>query len=359
MDTVLDTAIGTTTPETAPVELSHAEQVLTRENLSDAEKVTAFRKARHEERMGTAPAAKEVKEKEVVAEKAKPIIEAKSKTDDDEPAEEGNRPGEKARTLSRRQQDINDSIRSAVEPLHAEIKRLQSQLNPDGANPKPRAAVEDLEPDPANTEKYPDGQFDRSYLKDIAAWQTRQTLKEHDTRQSAGRQHDSAVQAVVARGKEHRQKFDAAFQADPTLKDKIDPSLGQLHPSVDLLPGQEQTFGHVIADWLYETDHPVALAVYLSDKAEQHRLASLPPLQFIREQGRIEDTLARQAKPKAEVEKVEKPAPKKLTTAPEPVTELGQRPTEASDPIEAAFQGGNYTAYSAAKKAKGVQHWSG
>lgn len=367
METVIDTPIGTTLEAPAPqsADVSESTPLTNSEKAVAAKDVGAFFEARREERFGE-------KKKEPPA--AARTVETKSKTATVTEEAETAQPGAE-RSLSKREIDRNEKTRLAVErasaDLIAENARLRAELNARTAPPTDKAkaaattqATEDAEPDPSDAAKYPDGQFDRAFMKDLASWQTRQILREHDTRTTATQQHESAVREVRAKGAAQNAKVSAAFAADPTLKDKIDPAIGQLIPTIDLAPGEAPTFGNAVADWLFDTEHPVELALHLSDKAEQVRLSQLSPIAFLREQGRIEAKIASEKAAKVadgtakEDEGETEPTPK-ITRAPDPGPRIGTRPMDVKDPIDGAIGRGDYPAYSSAKRAKGLVHYAG
>lgn len=262
-----------------------------------------------------------------------------------------------ARQLSKRQQDTNAAIRSAVDAatsaLQAENARLRAQVTPPPAAPRTPAPTADLEPDVANKEAYPDGQFDPKFIKDLASWQTRQDLKAYGDRTDADARQHAAVTQFQTRADATRGIVQAAIAADPKALDGIDPALHLLKPTLALAPGEAPTFGNVVADWLTDTQYPVQLLHHLSDRAEQVRLSNLSDAAFLREQGRLEAGFALKATPPA-------PAPpaKLITEAPDPAHTLGSRPLDAPDAIEGAVRSKDQAAYSAAKRAKGLLHYS-
>lgn len=269
------------------------------------------------------------------------------------------------RKISKEQEHRNDAIRSAVErttaDLRAEVASLKAQLEQQ-AKPRPERmtapVVEDPEPDPSDTKKYPDGQFDKQFIKDLGAWSGRQAYREQDSQRQALTARDAKVQSFRDRAATSREKVQAAVKADPTFVDKIDPRLKDLRPSVDVPPGEPITFGNILADWICESDFPVEVLTHLSDPNETARLMALAPMAFLREQGRIEASFKNAADTPAPAPA---PAPpiKTLTDNPEPPASLGKRPTDAVDPIEAGVRSGDFAAYQRAKRQAGITHWAG
>lgn len=91
--------------------------------------------------------------------------------------------------------------RGRADKAEAEIARLTQALIERGNTPaqaerKAEQIVnDDPEPDPANAEKYPEGQFDKAFIKDMGRWAARQeTQTQFDTRGAAAReQHEKAA----------------------------------------------------------------------------------------------------------------------------------------------------------------------
>lgn len=270
---------------------------------------------------------------------------------------------DKPRVLSKEQIAINESIRRAVSAatadLNSEIARLRAAVEPPkSATDKPQAAAtatDDPEPDSSDKEKYPDGQFDKNFIKDVSRWQTRQDLQQHERTQAAERQRTEHIQTFETRAAQSRDKLQAALKSDPSVMDGVDPGLLSLRPSIALAPGQPTTFGNAVADWVTSTDYPVELLKHLSDHAEVQRLADLPPQSFLREQGRIEAGFASATK----ADPTPKEPTKSITSAPEPPTTLGKRPTDSPDALKSAVSEGNFAAYQREKRARGVLHYAG
>lgn len=316
----------------------------------------AYRAARHEERFGKP---KESAEKPA-AEKSKPAVEAVADGETGKPAETPER------RLSNNQRKANDAIQRAVETATAELQRENARLKAlTEPRPEPPRAADDPEPDPANEKKYPNGQYDSGFFKDIAAWQARQIIRADRAQQAAENRQRSEVSTFQEQAEKSRAALTDALKAEGVdiavpeqatawiKKSKIDAQLFTLSPSIALKPGEPSTFGHVIADWVASTPYPLQIIKHLSDRAEVHRLANLSPAAFLREQGRIEAGFAKPDKKTA-------PAPQKqITEAADPAHTLGSRPVEAPDAIDGALRENNFTAYQHAKRSKGVLHYAG
>ena len=236
--------------------------------------------------------------------------------------------------------------RLRAERLERELADLRAKASPDA---KPASSADpDPEPDPANTALYPEGQFDRKFLKDQARWEARQEIAARDkvTQQeqrelAQQRAHAERTQRFQTQVTAAKAKWDAAKAADPTVFDAISPDLLALQPSITLRPGERATFGHAVADVLLQSDDPVALARHLSDPAEQQRLSTLSPDAFYREIGRIE---ARLSTPAA-------PAPVSSKT-PAPPPTLGRKPTVLVDDVQSAVADGDFTRFQSAMRQR-------
>lgn len=69
-----------------------------------------------------------------------------------------------------------DSLRKERDEL---MRTLMGRSQPEQVQPKPQQtqADTDPEPDPADTAKYPEGQFDRAFIRDMGRWAARQETK--------------------------------------------------------------------------------------------------------------------------------------------------------------------------------------
>jgi hypothetical protein len=88
-------------------------------------------------------------------------------------------------------------------------KRRAEELERGPAQPRqdapPQAAAQpnanDPEPDPSDTTKYPEGQFDRAFIRDMGRWaarqETGQRFTEAETRAQQARAHQAEVEAVT------------------------------------------------------------------------------------------------------------------------------------------------------------------
>jgi hypothetical protein len=259
---------------------------------------------------------------------------------DDEPPASPTTP-EAARELSNRQKAINerviDAVARATADKDAEIARLRAQV------PAPREAASDPEPDANDSTKYPDGQYDRAYVKDMGLWAAREVgRQEQATRYQAEHAQRAAAQvrAQQAQFAKYAETFTAAKQADPDRIARIDARLLRLDTSASLAEGQQPTVGHRVADAVVAAADPIALLEALSDPAVETTLArayAVSDAELYRAIGRLE------GRPAAT------PPTKHVTSAPPPVTTLGTRAADSSDPIQTAVVNNDLSAFKAEK----------
>lgn len=329
------------TPETAPAQSVPTETITpppspAQQAAKDNDFAT-YRAAKREERAPAKPAEAPKDSKEPQA----PIAAAAVPAADSKP-------------VSNRQAKINDYERTIAQ-LRADVDRLSAASLPKPPAPAPTVETRptvDPEPDPSDATKYPDGQYDRKYLKDQARWEARDELRAHEAKQQETRDQELAARTRAEAEKTHSERtkgfverVTASRTSDPESFDRIDPKLLQLTPSIARQPGEPLTFGHAVADVLLKSTQPVALMLHLSDPQEAARLASLSPDDFYREIGQIEAGITHRHAP------VPPPAPR-LSTAPPPVPTVGDRPASPSDPVKRAAADNNFPAFRAARAAE-------
>lgn len=271
-----------------------------------------------------------------------------------------------ARAVSKRQQQINDYERRIAEQTQR-IARLESESAtrvkaPAAPAPTVTTSPDDPRPDPTDTTKYPDGQFDLTFQEELGRWAGRQefakarTAAEQTHREASERHaYDQRVQRFETQAATFKERVqavnphllggDQAQVASAAKAAGINPDLLTLKPSIMLQPGERPTFGHAVADVLLESDQPEALLRHLSDPAEATRLSELEPTAFYREIGRIEARLAKPA--------IAGPTPPKtITEAPAPPPTVATGSGNTTDPVEAALKAGDFTRYQQAKRRK-------
>lgn len=191
---------------------------------------------------------------------------------------------EAKREAARMKSESERQIGSLREEFQRELAELKRMARPEPPKAEPQG---DPEPDPANTEKYPDGQFDRKYLKDQARWEARQEFADQQKAYSERQQADQAQRQQAERETHERtriqklgQRMQSAFQTNPDLQAKLE-TVAMTRPMWDVV---------------IESAIPDQLLAYMADHSEEaERLSSLPPLHAFRELSRIEYQLEQAA----------------------------------------------------------------
>jgi hypothetical protein len=177
----------------------------------------------------------------------------------------------------------------AAERRLAELEARQQAQAPPAAPARPQARPEarpapsgdpdDPEPDPDNLQRYPDGQFDRKYLKEQSRWEARQELRTVHRYQQEAAATQRQRQALETRAGEVAQALQAAGPS--FLNDRVDPRLADAVP-LSLIPHvppdrrpQRVTIANWAAEQVFRSDRPAELAAHLSDPQEIQRLATL------------------------------------------------------------------------------------
>lgn len=232
--------------------------------------------------------------------------------------------------------------RARADTLERRLAQLErASAPPPAATPKidatpaasSAAADADPEPDPKDETTYPDGQYDRKFYKDQSRWETRQLLRE-DRQAQAERQQQSRVAAD-----EHR--------INQSLAEKID--AGRLkHADFDVVAfaPTEIIKDSPIDRWILESPEGAEVLYALQKTpAEIRRIASLPPIQQLRELAKFEHALG-------------VPVPlKTISDAPTPPRTLGDRSASTADAASRAVRSGDTGAFLAAENARELAQW--
>lgn len=168
-----------------------------------------------------------------------------------------------------------------------EIETLRASKTPAGPTQDPR----DVEPDPADAAKYPDGQYDRAFIKDQARFEARAEFREQ---QKQARTHYEAEQRQRTIGTRIEKYLERVTATEPydALMTRVAPEIQALRPSHALAAGERPTAHTAVADALLDSDTPAALMLHLTEHPETfRRLLTLHPIQVIREIGKIEARL--------------------------------------------------------------------
>lgn len=163
-----------------------------------------------------------------------------------------------------------DDARAESARYKAELEALKA---PKVQTAAPVVASATPEPDPTDATKYPDGHFDRQYLKDQARWEARQEIAAEREKERAAQQQSEAQRhqqqrtadwtAKLAKARVEVPDFDSRVKADTPL----DP---QIHP------------------YLMAQDDGPLLLLYLSEHPDvAQRLVTLHPIAQIGELGKI------------------------------------------------------------------------
>jgi hypothetical protein len=270
------------------------------------------------------------------------------------------------RTISKRQEDINNRIREAVERATADTQRELAELRARVAAPP--AARTDPPAAPATETKVAEWKRlasmpDAPKLADFdsveehaaaMAFFVNKTLHQERLDQEAGRQsEESRARYLNERGQEYGGRLAAAKEADPDIVSKIAPAIMAARPLSGLSDAErpKATFANLVAETGLFSEDPAGLYVYLSaNEKEAARIASLPtPEAALRALAQLDGRLtAARSAPAAPAKTT-----KTLTDAPAPDNTVGSRASDAAaDPVMAAAKKGDFKQFRAAKRAR-------
>lgn len=272
------------------------------------------------------PEADEQDAAEAVAEAA-PAVEAKAVPTPEKP-------------VSKRQQQINDLIRSRAESdqraakLEAEIAELKARAAP-AAEPKPAEKAPVVDPgDPEPTED----QFDtyKAFVKEQARWEIRQARREEKAAEAeakAAEKQAADAAEFTTRTDTWAQRRDAFAAKTPEFTEKAKPFLDRVRA------------GTVIGDAILDSEVGPELALYLATHPDEvSRIVQLSPASALRALGKLEaqfDSEMTSASASAG------PAARTVTKAPAPPTTLSARSADPADPVEAAVASKDFRAFEA------------
>lgn len=192
------------------------------------------------------------------------------------------------------------------------------------AKPVPAANDDDPPPDP---KKFTGEEYDPQYMRQMARWEARQEFREQQAKQA---QIAAATQLEGAE-REIEQKFGERYGAilaeDPEFPTKVDQRLLTI-TRLGALPADQRahaTFGNFIVEQVFQSEHPKELLLHLSDDAVIQRLATLPPIQVIRQLATFEASLGA-ASPAGPALK-----PPAISHAKRPITPVGSSPMVSND----------------------------
>lgn len=187
-------------------------------------------------------------------------------------------------------------------------------------------AADDPEPNPEDAAKYPNGEFDRKYVRDTAAWEARAVLR--------------AERAAYAAEVTQRQQQAHAKQLEDTWGARMTATKSKHADFDELALDKLIPAGSPMDRWALENEGIEEALYFLSTHpAEVARIVAMPVTQQMRALFSLEET-------------TKIPAAKIVSDAPEPQATLGRRPAVAGDPIDRALRAKDVGAYIAAANAR-------
>lgn len=284
------------------------------------------------------------------------------------PAADGAAP---VQPVSKRQDEINNRIREAVDrataETRAELDRLRAELKPAA----PRTDQPKAEPPAAAWKRFaqmPDApklaEFD-SVEEHTAAMSFFINQKVHEERTSEAQsraEHDELTAAQNQRVDTFVSRLNDAKTADPEFVTKLTPDVRALKPFGGLQPGEQGGPRNVIAEQIYDSPIAPQVLLHLSQHPEvmaaleamPAHIASLPTQlrtkahiqHIVREYGKLEGSLATAAT-------ADRPAaPSTITAAPPPPPSVSSRAGTGADPATAAVAKGDFAAFKRHEDAK-------
>ena len=185
---------------------------------------------------------------------------------------------ETKRAAAAREAEYQREVREMRAEFQREIAALKQPAKAQPAQTEP--GTDDPEPDVADTSKYPDGQFDRKYLKDQARWEARQVFRAEQQaaeqryrQETQQRQQFEREQREADRLGKFRSHMDRVFTEQPDLQAQLlQANLTKpMWQAVMQSPIPEQVLSHLV-----------------NTPEELDRLIAMEPLHAIREINRIE-----------------------------------------------------------------------
>ena len=232
-----------------------------------------------------------------------------------------------------------------------ENARLKAELaarsapppSPPQPQPQAQARVPQVEPEP-DPNRYPAGEYDPRYLRDIGKYEARQEFQRQRAVEQQQQQAEQHMRTVEQGMTTYATKMQAAFPEEgalDTFLKTMPPALLNLRPSAVqqmLAPQAPLTAANVIADVISDSELPVQLMKHFKDHPKDfQRLSTLHPVQAFREMGKLEATLAAASPTRS--------APRETSRARPPVQRVESVPQmsdappgdDASDEEHAAF----------------------
>lgn len=272
------------------------------------------------------------------------------------PADPVTPPPAESKPVSKRQEQINNYERQIAES-NQRIQALEDQLRtrapqapssttPPAPAPTAIADPSDPEPDATDATKYPDGQYDKAFIRDLGAWSARTEHRRLSAESHAREQQSAAAKSLDARDQAFNDRVKVAKDADPEFITKLSPEVRALRPRDALQPGERVTPLNDVADFILRSDMPVRLMQHFTDHpADLERFRALPHRAAVTYNmgvlvGRLQAADATSAPPAAPTDP---PAPP-ISAAPPPPPRV-QTPSTTSDPKAAALARGDFATF--------------
>lgn len=326
------------TPPAAPASISAIDHAVQEGN------VAGFRDARRAEREG--------KPLPVVA--AKPAVAAADTDDVVLPAPAaavGDRP------VSKRQQDVNDKIREAVDRATADL-RAELARRP---RTEPAAPPAPAPPNEADYKRYlampgapKEADFESIFEHNAAVslFIADKRFEEREAQRQGTERRQQFVESLEQRDRQFKERMDTAVAADPGFLKNLRPEVIALKTPDDLGPGETPGPLNDVADFILRSDMPERLMQHFSDHPDElDRFKGLTHQRDVTfEMGRLVGRLTAGQSASASAPPA---VPKPITEAPPPATTLGNRAAAtAATPIDNAVAARDFGAFRAERLAQ-------
>lgn len=275
------------------------------------------------------------------------------------------------RTVSKRQEAINDRTRTAVEQATADLQAENARLKAQLATP-PAPRVEPVPVEPPVVAKTPEykrymAMPDAPKLADFESVEEHafaatlfinRTVYAEQQADARSRQHDETrAKFLNDRGQEYGDRLRQAAEADPAVRTKIDPAIMAARPISGLAAGDVPTFANAIAETGLFSPNPAALYVYLTEHREDaERIAALPTQEhclraLAQLDGQLNPRPSAVAAPTEPSPAARAAVPSTITAAPSPVHTVTKAGSSA-DPKAAALARGDFDTFNKLELAK-------
>jgi hypothetical protein len=223
------------------------------------------------------------------------------------------------------------AARAEAEDLKRRISAYEaSQRQPASPQGQPRGTADptDPEPNPEDTAKYPEGQYDRQYLKDQARWEARDEFRKQSQAAAQRAYAQQRQQHQAQREASYGERMQAVLSTDPQFIERLHPMVQELRPTSRLQSGETPNQLNDLAEEMLDSPHVAQLQQHFSDHLDDlRRFASLPTRrallqEFTKLETRFEAAPAGSA-PKTPVLSQAKPPIRPVGSAPPAVEDEG------------------------------------